>query len=157
MKHWLMIVALIFLGSTAHATITGKLDLDFNIQTLGLRELHDGNWLSGVGKQIWELDVDGKERFHVGVFQAWRVYQGDPAFGLSMGFTTGGLGDYFYSAINSVAPNLSDYVKWVPQVGNLISIETFGGYRPVHGPDVHAWIYGFGGYLKIPLDLKAGL
>lgn len=153
----MILAALLAWPSYAGAVVAGKLDLDLNIQTLGLRELNDGNWLAGVGKQLWHLEVDGKERLHFGVFQAWRANQGDPAFGLSLGVTTGGLGDYITKAIDLGTPGLGDYVKWVPQIANLISIETFGGYRPSHGPDVHPWIYGVGGYLKIPLDLIKGL
>lgn len=153
----LLVVLLLCCPSLSSATLVGKLDLNYDAQAVGLRELNDGNWLAGIGKQLWHLESDGKERLHFGVFQAWRTNHGDPAFGLNLGVTTGGLGDYLTATIGQVAPNLSDSIKWIPQLANFISIDTFGGYRPTHGPDVHAWIYGFGGYLKIPLDLIKGL
>lgn len=157
MKKLYVLAVLGWFASSANATVAGKLDLNYDVQAIGMRELHDGNWLAGVGKQLAHLEINGKERLHLGVFQAWRANHGDPAFGLSLGVTTGGLGEYVGKALDMGTPDLSESVKWLPHVADLISIETFAGYRPVHGSDVHAWIYGVGGYLKIPLDLIKGL
>ena len=153
----ILLTYLFMIPNDSVATWRGKLDLNLNAEAVGIRELHDGNWLAGISKQLWHLEEDGKERLHVSVYQAWRAEHGDPAFGLSLGLNTGKLGDWFQDAIGKIAPELSERAKFVTQLSNWISLEVYGGYRFRHGPDVHDWIWCLGGKVRIPIDLIRGL
>lgn len=149
----------LLLTQDANAAWVGKLDLlDGRLPCpVGYRELHDGNWLAGLQKQIWHLEKDGKEAFHVSYFQAWRVFQSDPAYGLSLGIKTGDLGAALGEAVKVAAPRIYDKTKWLQKLSNWVEISAFAGARPVHGPDTHTFIYGIGGQVQIPIDLTEGL
>lgn len=155
----ILIVALVLIPLSSFAAWQGKLDLTPVVNPLVIRELHDGNWLAGYAKpNLWHLDKDGREWFHAGIWHAWRTDHGDPAIGLSAGVNIGDMGSVL-GAISDVL-GLDATAKWTRIIGGAVSIDGYGGYRPVHGPDVHDWAYGIGAMLtkKFGLpDLAKGL
>lgn len=154
------LLLLLLLAVPAHSQTIwkGKLDVFDGVPSpLGMRELHDGNWLAGFDHQFWHLERNSQEVCHVTFFTAWRAMQGDVAYGPSLGVPIGQLGSVLGSAIGLVAPATYHMTPWLQQLGNWVSLDFYGGYRPTHGADVHSWIYGIGGKVKIPLDLIKGL
>lgn len=153
-----LLLALMFvLPASAGAVLQGKLDLTPTVNPVLIRELHDGNWLAGYGKSnLFHLDLNGTEIFHAGVFHAWRTNQGDPSLGLSLGIAAPAA-----PALGLILDSLQlpQTAKFLQNVSATVAIDGYGGYRPIHGPDVHSWIYGVGMVLQARVglpDLKAG-
>lgn len=158
MKKWIILVILFLVGPLHAQTVwKGKLDLGSNPSAIGLRELHDGNWLAGFEHPIWHLERNSIPMFNINFFTAWRALQGDPAYGPSFGMNIGQAGSAIGNIIGMTAPALYDKTPWIQQLGNFVSIEIYTGYRPVHSADTHAFMYGIGGKVTIPLDLLKGL
>jgi hypothetical protein len=69
---------------------------------------------------------------------------------LSFGIPTGNLLSYLY-------PLLKQY-KWASQLLNWKSLELMVGYRFFgHTPAVYPFVWGIGGKVKQPVDLRLGL
>lgn len=147
---------LLFLAVPARAQWAGKLDLHEDPSAIGLRELHDGNWLAGLEHGVAHVEYNGFRLAHVKFFTAWRAMELDAAYGLSAGVNVGGAGAYLATYLPDFFPAIRT-VKFVSMLGNWTSLDFYGGYRPLHGSDTHAWIYGIGGRVRIPLSLSAGL
>lgn len=132
----------------------GKLDLFSGVnplpQPIAIRELHDGNWLAGIQKQIWHLETRKVQVLHASYYQAWRTAYGDPAYGLSLGTDLIGDAKIVLDLANIEVPEPPQLFS---DIKTFVSVDFYGGYRPVHGADVHAWIYGIGGKVTIPWDL----
>ena len=156
MKTLLTLVML--LTVPASAAWQGKLDLlSPQASAIGVRELHDGNWLAGLQTKTWHLEKDGLEVFSVSYFQAWRAMQGDPAYGLSVGVKAASASGILQSVVSSLDNNgLASWTPppWVKSIGNWVSLDIYGGFRPTHSADVHSWVYGIGGKVTSPLDLS---
>jgi hypothetical protein len=120
-----------------------------------IREINDGNWYVGYAKSdIFKLEYNGTEQLHFGVVHAWRT-SGDAMLGLSLG----------RHVSQDIAPiltllGLEKTAKFIYLAKEVVSIEAYGGFRPIHSPDVHDWAYGVGVVLQksfgLP-DLTKGL
>ena len=134
---------------------SGKLDLDPVVSPVALRELKDGQWLAGIAKEnIWHLDQLGVQRFHIGLFQAWNAEKGNASFGilagpdipLGLASKIGALGE---------ALSLPNFFKPAQYISSVLSINAFGGYRPIHTDDVYgSWVYGVAARLSIAFGVK---
>lgn len=151
---------LLLLSAPAGALWQGKLDLDPTVAPIVIRELHDGQWLAGVTKEnLWHLDHDGAQRLHAGVFQAWNAEKGNASLGLVAGVD---LPAYLGPALQALgsALGLGETFKPLQYFSSVLSLDAIGGYRPLHSPDVHSWVYGAGARLNIGFgvqELKRGL
>lgn len=147
------LLALSIVAPAAADTYVGKLDLtsDTTFEPLVLRELHDGMWLLGMQSQVWHLQnvTSGNEVVHASVFWASRAEGTDTAYGPSVGFTLGPTFRATVGQIAVVADSLAHLPPFVAKLGQFTSVDIYGGYRPVTGPDDHHWIYGVGGKVQI--------
>jgi hypothetical protein len=149
----LLALLLLAAPSLTHAGF-GKLNLSPVVSPVFIRELHDGNWLAGYAKpDIWKLDIGRAviSDVHIGAFHAWRVNSGDAAVGLSAGLGLPSLGPAL-AKLGEVL-QIPGTIKWISLVEASLSLDFYGGYRPIHGPDVQDWMYGVGGYLKYSFGL----
>ena len=164
MKKLYMVFIAFTLCSTANSALVGKFDIDTaNFEAISLREFHDGMWLVGAQKQIWELkdDTSGTEAFHVSAFWASRLEGNDTAYGPSIGMPLGTIGTVIVnglSTISSIAPPLGSLTDaftmppWLKKIDSWMSVDFYGGYRPTISHDDHHFVYGVGGKIKVPLD-----
>lgn len=168
MKHWLLALAFICFGSSAQASWQGKLDLQSSVQPMILREVHDGQWLAGLAHpNLFHLDHNGNAILHVGVFSAWNAETGNSSFGPMAGVDLLGISKEVGVSIPGVlgyigeAVNLPSLFKPAVYLTELLSLDAFVGYRPMHTNDVLGnWIYGAGATLRVPFgvkELQAGL
>lgn len=160
MKKWLTVLIAccgFFLSSVSNAAWVGKLDLTTHFQAIGLREVNDGQWLGGLGKNFYNIQKDGADRLHVGIISAWNAEHGNNLYGINLGVNLPGV---IHDGLARLAPDLTaslDGVRWIGQLGNMLSVDFMGGYRPHHNSDVHDFGYGVGAYVTVPLDLIQGL
>lgn len=166
----IMLSAVLLMGllQPCSASWQGKLDLTPTVQPMMIRELHDGQWLYGIAKNnLWHLDYNNPsgsfwngQRFHAGAFQAWNAESGNGSFGLVAGFDIPApIGKAIASGISAVG--LEQTAKFLSHVGEMLSVDFLGGYRPIHTNAVNDdWVYGVGASLSIQFgvsDLKEGL
>lgn len=156
MKKLSLILILSILGyiGVSEAAWVGKLDLSPNVSPVMLRELGDGQWLAGLAKpDIWHLDKDDVQWAHAGIFHAWNAEKGNPSFGLMAGIDLPKAGPYISKL--GKALELESVFKPLTVAEGWVSIEAFGGYRPVHTPDVKGnWVYGIGAKMNIKFGVK---
>jgi hypothetical protein len=161
MKKWILLLFLAPLAGLAMPaqaqTLKGNFHLGGSPSAIGLRELHDGNWLAGVEYSFYDVIWNNSPILTVNAFTAWRVNRGDPAYGPSLSVNMGQAGGAIGNFLGLGAPGLYNQTTWLFKLADLISIDSYIGYRPVHSQDVHSWIYGIGGKVKIPFDLSKGL
>lgn len=167
-KKLLHIGLMMFISSFSQAALVGKLDLNSaNFEAITIRELHDGMWLVGAQKTIWELDdnISGVEVLHVSGFWCSRLEGNDTAYGPSVGMPLGTIGTALVNGLSTIAnvvpgagqlTDLWTMPPWLKKVDSLISVDIYGGYRPTTSLDDHHWIYGFGGKVQIPMDQLFG-
>lgn len=156
----LAIVALLFVSISARANspYVGVLDLGkSDPAAIALRELNDGMWLVGAQQQVWHLQnkQSGNEVFHVAAFWATRLEGQDTAYGPALGINIGEAAHAALSKIEVIAPILggASCPPWVSKVSSWVSLDVYGGYRPVISYDSHHWIYGVGGKVTIPMSM----
>lgn len=164
----LLIVAFFFcLIRPANALWQGHFDTSAGVSPIMIRELRDGQWLAGATKEnIWHLDYQGAsgsvwngQRLHVGAFTAWNAEKGNPAYGPVIGIDLPAGVGHGIAALGS-ALNLDDTFKPIQYIDSALSFDFIGGYRPVHTPDTHSWVYGVGARLSVSFgvaELKKGL
>jgi len=165
-----LILAALFalLPMGVQASWTGHLDLQSSVQPLALREIHDGQWLAGYAHpNLFHIDHNGNPIFHLGVFHAFNAEGGNASFGPLAGVDLMGISREVGVDVPALLGNLGEWTgapsvfKPASYFVNLLSVDFFGGYRPVHTDDVLGnWIYGVGATLKIPFgvkELRAGL
>lgn len=166
----LVVATMVFgnLSSFAHAVWQGKLDLQSSVQPLVLREVHDGQWLAGIAHpSIFRLDHNNNTIIHAGVFQAWNAENGNASFGPLVGLDLSGisndLGFNISDMISSLGKglNLPTFFKPAAYFADILSLDAFVGYRPIHTADVNGeLVYGGAACLKIPFgvsELQNGL
>lgn len=156
-----MVLSLLGFIGTANAALVGKLDLASSVQPFAARELHDGQWLAGVAHpNLFHADLNGIPIFHAGIFQCWNTENGNASFGPMAGIDLGGLSQLAGVGIPQLldlvaqATNLQKTVSAVRFIPNLLSIDGFAGYRPIHTADVNGeFVYGYAFTLSIPFGL----
>lgn len=153
----LVIAGLTSANGLAFATWQGKLDLEPSVSPIILREAHDGQWLYGIAHpNLFKLLHNENTIFHVGAFQAWNAESRNASFGLLAGVDLIGasrdIGLDIPLRLGQVADwaNVGTSFGVVKYVQEMISLDFFGGYRPVHTDDVLGqWVYGAAASLKI--------
>ena len=144
---------ILMLAAQSQAALVGKFDLEPTVHPLALREIHDGQWIAGIGKDFWRLESNGREILHIGLFQAWNAEHGNASFGPSLGLKLPGI----TPAIGKIgeALQLPNFFKPAQYLASCVSLESFVGYRPIHTADVLGEIvYGFGARLNIEFGLS---
>ncbi len=153
MKKWIAFI-LLMIPLSAGATITGKLDLSMPTNGLLLRELHDGSWMGGLSKDIYQVAYNGNPVLNMGYAQVWRVLDGSgngiPSSGLHVSIPTGSLGQHI-EALNGVL-SLPSIFKPLAMVGNFVGLDAMIGYSAVHTKDQHDFFYGVGAKVTIPVS-----
>ena len=162
MKHWLFSVALICLCVLpSQARVAGKLDIYSDPQAIVLRDLRDGLWLVGMQKNIWKLvntnavslaTREPIEVLHVSFFVASRLEGQSPVYGPSVGTNVGALGTHLAEKLSLLRAVTDSTPPWLGKIADWVSIDFYGGYRPVIQYDDHHWVYGIGGQLRIPFS-----
>ena len=162
MKKVLMIGMLLVGGVTrSEAAWIGKLDLNSSVQPIVLRELHDGQWLTGLSHpNLWHLDKDGTSVFHLGLYQVWNAEHGNASFGPLVGVDLTGLSKIAGFDVPVQIGNLGealhipDLFKPAALISSMLSLDVVVGARPVHTADVIGeLIYGVGFTLSVPLSV----
>lgn len=154
----MIVIALLLVASNSWASYSVKLDLiGSGVEAIGVRDLNGGGWLAGASKQVLSIHRDGNEKLCLNMFSAWDANGGNPAYGPSLGIPLGRLGDKLNEIIVAIAPGLAQEFGWLHKIGNFASLDVYGGYRVHPTGDSRPWVYGFGGKLKIPLNLIGGL
>ena len=148
-----LLLSLLLVPSMAHAgRWAGKLDLPQNPDAVIAREFHDGNWVAGGQEQIWHLEYNGREVFHVSLAVVSRTDGTDTAFGPMIGLPIGSLGQVLQNLMTGAAPELSDHAKFLKTLGDWISLEGGMAWRPVHGADVHETAWLIGAKARVPIS-----
>lgn len=152
MKHWLLGALICFCSIPARATYAGKLDFKSDPEAIVFRELNDGMWLMGGQKNLWKLERDGSEVFHVAFFIASRLEGQHPAYGPSLGAPIGAAVAVLTDRVQALGAMADASPLWLKKIASFTSVDAYGGYRPVVGYDDHHWIYGFGGKVRVPIS-----
>ncbi len=149
-----IIVALILsFPAVAHAQYRGwhgKLDLGGGPRPMIARELNDGMWLIGGKQPIWELDDDGVAIFTFGLFTLTRLELQNPAYGATAGMPVSGIGHEILKGISSLSATDVSAPPFLRKLGDVTSIEGFGGYRPNGAYDQHHDVYGASFEVRVP-------
>ena len=162
-----LFLVLFLLPGLAKANWYGSLDLSPTVQPLILREAHDGKWLAGSAHYLWLLHHNRNTIAHFGLFNAYNAQNGNGSFGPLIGLDLMGLSKDIVIDIPDTIANFGEWLglpsifKPVSLFTEILSIDAFTGYRPVHTSDVDGkFIYGGAAALKIPFgaqELKHGL
>ena len=156
-----LILALLLVPGIAGAVVSGKLDLSPTVQALVLRDANDGQWLAGTAHYLWLLKHNENTILHLGIFNAFNAESGNGSFGPLFGLDLMGASKDIGLDIPATISLIGDW-SGIPSVfkpaayfSSLLSIDAFGGYRPIHTSDVNGpWIYGGAAALKIPFGVK---
>lgn len=158
----LLFLSLFLLNSVAHAAIVGRWlipqsKLDYLPNPLLLRELHDGQWLSGIKKDVWVLEDNQNHHqwIQVGGYSAWDTWHGDQSWGLTVGTQLNmfsGIAGMLAKALDLASVPAEHELQYIDKA---LTFQAFGGYRPVNnGTEVIGhWVYGYGFQLSIPVTL----
>lgn len=143
------------IGSTWEYGITNNYDIGACVE----RELHDGQWLAGGCKDVFYIlhqDSSGnyQKSFHLGGAYMSNAQHGNQSFQLKAGIDMAALGTLGATAISLIAPKTSSLTlpPWVGKVGNMITLDFAGGYRPIHDSSVNGnWTYGIAASVNVPI------
>src|SRR5271170_2902900 len=156
-------VLLVLCASVAKATTyAGKLDLNADVQVIGMYDIGNKDMLAGMEKNVWELDKinngSSMQLFHVGVFQAWNSHaDGAAVSGITAGVPISTIASEAQALVNMLpyvtANNSLNLPSWATLIGNYTSINVLGGYTFAGtGSDAVKWRYGVGAEVNIPLS-----
>ncbi len=128
----------------------------FNGHFVGERDLTHGDWLTGVGVDVfWLKRVD--EDHPIAYLLLKQVFDIDRAwtgsFGVTLGINTGKAGETLARIAGVVAPDQTKRLKWVRDAANWVSIEGGYGYRMAGIADGQRRDYwSLGGKVKVPIE-----
>lgn len=133
---------------------------NYNIGACVERELHDGQWLAGGCKDILYITRLNSSNvwtkaFHLGGAYMANAQHGNQSYQLKAGFNLGALGALGASALSLAAPAVSDIKlpPWTQYIGNAITLDFAGGYRPIHDSSVNGnWTYGIMASVNVPIQ-----
>lgn len=158
------------IGSAFGSTKAWQFGIDKSATVGGCvqREIHDGQWLGGPCRDIFQLDKNGQHRFHLGAAIMYNSQHGNATYSARVGFNAGPvLGSAFSYVVNNLPylESLSDVQapKFIVYIGHVTTIDMAIGYRPIHTNDVIGSLtYGPMVKMDIPLEdiyalLKLGL
>ncbi len=155
----IIIAVFLTVPALAHGAYQGKLDIGAqgaDPSAIAFRELNDGMWLVGAQQQLWHLQntTTDREVFHIAGFWASRLEGQDTAYGPSIGVNVNEAAAAAIGKLEILVPAIETagaaLPPWVGKLSAWTSLEFYGGYRPVIGPDDHHWVYGVGGKVTIP-------
>lgn len=141
----------ISLGKTYELALPGK----FEPAAVGVRDLKEGEWLSGFETDlVWfkRKDEDRPIGYFAPnwLFNAGQKWKG--SVGGALGINSGKAGSYIANAVGLTAPAQARRFDWLLKFADFVSIEGALGYRIHEVPaDRSRLIYGFGGKLRVPL------
>ena len=128
----------------------------FNGHFVGERDLTHGDWLTGVGVDVfWLKRVD--EDHPIAYLLVKQMFDIDRAwtgsFGVSLGINTGKAGETLARIAGVVAPDQAKRLKWVRDAANWVSIEGGWGYRAAGIADGQRRDYwSIGGKVRVPIE-----
>lgn len=161
-KKLILVSLLALIPMQVRAQWTGKWDLSSSVQATAFRELHDGQYLAGISHpNLWSLNHGANRLFHIGIFEAWNSEHGNASFGPIAGADLLGIsnevGLNIPNLLNSIGTsvNLPSIFKASSYFVNMLTIDAFVGWRPVHTSDVIGNLtYGIGASLNVPFGIK---
>ena len=128
----------------------------FNGHLVGERDLTHGDWLTGVGVDVfWLKRVD--EDHPIAYLLVKQMFDIDRAwtgsFGVALGINTGKAGETLARIAGVVAPDQTKRLKWVRDAANWVSIEGGWGYRAAGIADGQRRDYwSIGGKVRVPIE-----
>ena len=133
-----------------------SIPLELKTDIVGVRDLHNGDWLTGIEMDILWLRQEGKTKptAYLAANNLFNLdHAGRGSFGLALGANTGKAGETFARLAENLLPNLAPSLGWLASASNWLTLEIAGGYRPWGTPENESrWVYGFGGKVRIPLE-----
>lgn len=151
-------ILLFLLATSSHANYQGKLDIgSSDPSALGMRDLANGVWRVGLQYPIWHLQnmTSGNQVFHVDGYWAARLEGQNPIYGPAVGVNIGPAVSAAVAKLELLLPVISNMGYAIPpfvaKLGDLASVDFYGGYAPVVGGGDKPWAYGVGGKVKIPI------
>lgn len=150
----LVLAILLFPTLSQAAVYRAKFDLlESAPAAIGVRDLKAGDWLGGFSKQIGSVRRDDLQLLALSGFSAWDAGGGHSAYGLGLGVPLGSLGQNLQRALNVLTPS-SDLSGLKTALG-FVSLDFYAGYRSRQSDGLRHLMYGYGGKVEVPLDLKA--
>lgn len=123
-----------------------------DVEGVGARDLQNGQWLSGVSKELIPAFKGETKLAYIAAEQLFDLDDaGKGMFGLALGIPTGAVTQGLQSLLEKITPR-AKLPQWVRSISNWTSLEVGGGYRFYGRPDnVTPWTYTVGGRVKVPL------
>lgn len=142
--------------------VTAKLSIGLSqdigdFYTVGARDFHNGQWLSGWGKEAAPIRYDDREVAFIALHNLFNADKGGKgAIGGALGIRPVNLINGVGAAVGAV-DDVIPLPPWAQKINNFTSLEAGVGYRLQNVPGVSRLETTLGGQVRVPLDLLKGL